>query len=64
MTAEQIIAIEIGLCANAFLRYWNADGNEVTAYCSATRVVALHWDEDPDHVNLSNRAEQEESFKV
>ena len=40
MRADQIMAIESDLRADAFLRFWNADGSEVKACGNGTRAVA------------------------
>ncbi|MEO1552876.1 MAG: diaminopimelate epimerase [Pseudomonadota bacterium] len=59
MCADQIMAIESDLRADAFLRFWNADGSEVKACGNGTRAVAhlLLEELDKDEVRIQTEAD-------
>ncbi|MFN3213334.1 MAG: diaminopimelate epimerase [Henriciella sp.] len=59
MKADQIMAIENDLRADAFLRFWNADGSEVKACGNGTRAVAhlLLEESGKDEVRIQTEAD-------
>ncbi len=59
MQADQIMAIEADLRADAFLRIWNADGGEVKACGNGTRAVAhlLLEEAGTDEVKIQTEAD-------
>lgn len=59
MKADQIMAIEKDLRADAFLRFWNADGGEVKACGNGTRAVAhlLLEETGQDEVRIQTEAD-------
>ncbi|MEM7328781.1 MAG: diaminopimelate epimerase [Pseudomonadota bacterium] len=59
MRADQIMAIESDLRADAFLRFWNADGSEVKACGNGTRAVAhlLLEESGKDEVRIQTEAD-------
>ncbi|MEM7637851.1 MAG: diaminopimelate epimerase [Pseudomonadota bacterium] len=59
MRADQIMAIESDLRADAFLRFWNADGSEVKACGNGTRAVAhlLLEELNKDEVRIQTEAD-------